>query len=81
MALHGRRSVVIQTSKKGGSMGSHNRDWYRHWWAKKTGYVERSSFRLGEGDKARIRDRSAWRRNVWLVVLVALAIVVLALFR
>ena len=26
-------------------MGVDNRDWYRAWWAKKQGYVERSDFR------------------------------------
>lgn len=62
-------------------MGSQNRDWYRQWWAKKMGYVERSAFRLGEGEKARHRVRSAWLRNVWLCALVALAIIALALFR
>jgi hypothetical protein len=62
-------------------MGSHNRDWYREWWARKTGYVERSSFRLGEGDKRLIRHRSQWRRN-WLIVLaIVFAFVASAAFR
>jgi hypothetical protein len=26
-------------------MTSDNRDWYRDWWRKKTGYVERADFR------------------------------------
>lgn len=27
-------------------MGADNRDWYRAWWAKKEGYVERADFRV-----------------------------------
>ena len=34
-------------------MSSQNRDWYREWWAKKTGYVEKSAFRLPARRKSR----------------------------
>jgi len=43
------------------------RDWYRDWWRRKTGYVERASFRVGEGERKRMQHAQSWRRN-WLVV-------------
>jgi|GEM_PF-3225184 len=45
-------------------MASDNRDWYRDWWRKKTGYVERASFRVSEGERKRQRYRAEWRRNL-----------------
>ncbi|MCY1218961.1 hypothetical protein D9M72_309180 [compost metagenome] len=49
-------------------MAGDQRDWYRDWWRRRTGYVERSSFRMGEGELRQARHSRAWRRN-WLVVL------------
>ncbi|RCW65108.1 hypothetical protein DES41_11332 [Pseudorhodoferax soli] len=48
-------------------MGADNRDWYREWWRRRTGYVERASFRLGADELARRRYSSAWRRN-WIIL-------------
>lgn len=62
-------------------MGSHNRDWYRDWWARRTGYVERSAFRLGEGEKVSRLRRGHWRRNVVIAAFVVVAICALAVFR
>ncbi len=42
-------------------MASDNRDWYRDWWRKKTGYVERASFRVSESDRLRMRRRREWK--------------------
>lgn len=60
-------------------MGTDNRDWYRDWWRRKTGYVERAAFRVGDGERKRAQHSSAWRRNAYLVLgfivfLVALAV-------
>lgn len=70
------------------AMGADNRDWYREWWRKKTGYVERASFRVGHDEHVRaVRDRkaavyrSAWRRNIFLGACVVVALVALAVFR
>ncbi|REM37416.1 hypothetical protein DSI31_05235 [Mycobacterium tuberculosis] len=52
-------------------MAADQRGWYRDWWRRKTGYVERSSFRLGEDERKQMRHAKAWRRN-WLVVLFVL---------
>lgn len=30
-------------------MGTEHRDWYRDWWRKKTGHVERALFRVSLG--------------------------------
>lgn len=57
-------------------MGSDNRDWYRDWWRKKTGYVERSAFRLSEADRRRSSHAAAWRKN-WIVLAVLVALFVL----
>jgi len=56
-------------------MAGDQRDWYRDWWRKRTGYVERASFRLGEGERKRERERSDWRRN-WLGLLIVVAVLV-----
>ena len=44
-------------------MAADNRDWYRDWWRKKTGYTERAAFRISAGELERQKHRSAWRRN------------------
>ena len=56
-----------------------NRDWYRDSLRKKTGYVERASFRvpLGTPEQIEARKRArGWRRNfliVCLLIIVAVA--------
>ena len=52
-------------------MASDNRDWYRDWWRKKTGYVERASFRISEADHQR-----AVRARAWRAILIKLAILI-----
>lgn len=47
-------------------MGFQDRDYYREWWAKKEGYVEKTSFRMNLG--------KVKRRKQWHPVLVFLAI-------
>lgn len=44
-------------------MGSDNRDWYRDWWRKKTGYVERASFRMGERERVVAKRRADLRQK------------------
>lgn len=56
-------------------MGSDNRDWYRDWWRKRTGYVERSSFRSSEGERRRSAHSAAWRKN-WIVLAVVVCVLV-----
>lgn len=58
-------------------MGADNRDWYRDWWRRKTGYVERASFRVSEGELARLRHRRAWR-GIWFRAFLLVALAVLA---
>lgn len=55
-------------------MAADNRDWYRDWWRKKTGYVERAAFRVSEKDRERELIRKAWRRNFAVAGAVVLAI-------
>lgn len=43
-------------------MASDNRDWYRDWWSKKTGYVERSDFRQSHGDREKRKRAAEWRK-------------------
>lgn len=62
-------------------MGVHDRDWYRDWWRKKTGYVERASFRMGDHEVRRALHRASWRRNLLFLVAVVLGIVLLAVLR
>lgn len=38
-------------------MSSDGRDWHRDWWRKKTGYVERSSFRISMAELELQRQR------------------------
>jgi hypothetical protein len=49
-------------------VASDNRDWYRDWWNKKTGYVERSDFRQSHGDREKRKRSAQWRRIGWYVV-------------
>jgi hypothetical protein len=69
-------------------MGTNNRDWYRDWWRKKSGYTERAAFRLGHSEHKQAQQAlrraarsSAWRRNIWLFVGVLLAFAAIAMFR
>ena len=48
-------------------MASDNRDWYRDWWRKRTGYVERAAFRISHADVLRAR-RTAFFRKIFLLV-------------
>lgn len=56
-------------------MGIDNRDWYRDWWRKKTGYVERAHFRLGDHEVARRKHARAWRRN-WIALAIAVVLLI-----
>ena len=58
-------------------MASDNRDWYRDWWRKKTGYVERAGFRMSEGDRQRAKHAREWRAILVKLALFVLAVVVL----
>lgn len=58
-------------------MAGDQRDWYRDWWRRKTGYVERASFRVGEGERKRMQHAQGWRRNWLLVAAVVLMFVLL----
>lgn len=62
---------------QGEFMAGDQRGWYRDWWRRKTGYVERARFRLSEAEVKADRHRLAWRRN-WLFVLVVLVVVIAA---
>lgn len=67
-------------------MAGDNRDWYREWWNRKTGYVERSRFRMGHSDRQQyLREKrhaarsSAWRRNIFIALLVVAAFLAAAI--
>lgn len=63
-------------------MGMDNRDWYRDFWRKKTGYTERADFRISAGQHGRNQHRRAWRRNfISMAILVVALVLVIALFR
>ena len=62
-------------SSKGFALASDNRDWYRDWWRKRTGYVERAGFRMSEGDRRRAKHAAAWRA-IFVRVAVLSAVVV-----
>ncbi|MDD2547348.1 MAG: hypothetical protein PHI55_13865 [Burkholderiaceae bacterium] len=55
-------------------MAADNRDWYRDWWRKKTGYVERARFRMSEHDYQRQQRAAAWRKNFAVLAVVLFAI-------
>jgi len=60
-------------------MASDNRDWYRDWWRKKSGYVERADFRVPESQRQRRKQRAAWRSallKLSLLLLLAVAAVI-----
>ncbi len=63
-------------------MASDDRDWHRDWWRRKTGYVERSLFRMSAAEVVLQRQRAALRRRWFTAVLfAALALIVLILWR
>lgn len=63
-------------------MGMDNRDWYRDFWRKKTGYTERADFRISEGEHRRNQHRRAWRLNfIRMAILVVAAVVVIAFLK
>ena len=54
-------------------MSADNRDWYRDWWRKKTGYTEKAAFRMSETQRQKKeRQRAWWRLGVKLVACVVL---------
>ncbi len=57
-------------------MASDNRDWYRDWWRKKTGYVERAGFRVSEAEFQRGKRNKALRG--WALKLILLALLMWA---
>ena len=57
-------------------MAIDQREWYRDWWRKRTGYIERARFRMGEGEIARAKHNSAWRRNFFAAALLVVAFIV-----
>ena len=59
-------------------MASDQRSWYRDWWRRRTGYVERATFRMSEADRERERNAALWQRNLWGLVGVLLVIWILA---
>ena len=58
-------------------MASDNRDWYRDWWRKKTGYVERAGFRMSEAD--RLKAKRVVQRRLVFIRFGTLAAIVVAL--
>lgn len=62
-------------------MGLDNRDWYRDWWRKKTGYAERASFRISEGEHGRQKNGAAWRRNFYILLAIVFAAVIIRVLR
>lgn len=61
------------------TMAIDNRDWYKDWLRKKTGYVERASFRMGEHEIARHKHAKAWRRN-WIKLAISVALLTVFLW-
>lgn len=69
-------------------MGADNRDWYRNWWRKRSGYIERARFRMGHSEYKNAQlerrlsaTRSAWRRNLFVAFCVVGVLVLLAVLR
>ena len=58
-------------------MSADNRDWYKDWWRKKTGYTEKAVFRMSETQRQENeRQRAWWRLGFKLLALVLLVTVV-----
>lgn len=64
-------------------MGSDNRDWYRDWWRRKTGYVERADFRrpAREVDRERELRWANWSPVLKILVCAVVLVVLLVLHR
>jgi hypothetical protein len=64
-------------------MGSDNRDWYRDWWRKKAGYVERALFRRPAREVERERELrfANWHPVLKLFLGAAGAVLILVLLR
>jgi hypothetical protein len=58
-----------------------DRDYYREWWAKKTGYVERAKFRLPSGPASQRRKIKNWHPVITVLSTVILCILVYWLLR
>ncbi len=62
-------------------MGFQDRDYYREWWAKKEGYVERSPMRMNLGkrpafSRARVSLSPGWHWSLTLLATVVTCLVV-----
>lgn len=66
-------------------MGYEDRDWYRDWWRKRHGYVEKATFRVLEAQRQREANAAIWRRLalrvVGIVLLLVFAVMVRRLLR
>ena len=62
-------------------MGTDNRDWHREWWRKRTGYVERASFRMSEAERLRSLRSARLRKRVGMVVFFLLAFILYTRYR
>ncbi len=60
-------------------MSLDDRDYYKQWWRKKTGYVERAKFRL-PANPPRRPDRS-WHPVLIAIVWVAVLLMLYAIFK
>ena len=58
-------------------MSTENRDWYRDWWRKKTGYVERAGFRMSEAERLRQKNIKEWKAILLKYAILAALIVIL----
>ena len=71
----GKEKVTVRTYAI--DMSADNRDWYRDWWRKKTGYTEKAAFRMSETQRQNNeRQRAWWRFGFKLVALVLLVTLV-----
>lgn len=67
---HGDSSHHNDAVSYSSGMGIQDRDYYREWWRKRTGYVERAQFRLPSFSR---RARTPWPPFVsWLVGIVGI---------
>lgn len=62
-------------------MAIDTRDWYRDKLRKRTGYVERATFRTGRSESLWPIKFKAWRRKAAVAAVIVLAITALALLR
>lgn len=62
-------------------MGYEDRDWYRDWWRKRQGYVEKATFRVPEAQRQREANAAIWRRLALRVLGIVLLLVFLVMVR